>query len=320
MERVFKFVFALTLIASISACSQSHKEAMYAEDSSIASETPISGAMATEESQEAMSPNQALSSSAAVENGDSKRKFIRTADLRFKTPDVIQSTYSLEEITVRHGGFVTNSQLASDINSVDRVDVTKDSTMVITYYTVNAYLTLRVPNFALDTTLKDLRRFVDFLDYRTITANDVALSLLANDLTQQRLSKNEKRLQDAIDNRGRKLAETTSAEELLLRTQERADHAKISNLSLADQVEFSTITIHLYENQRVKKELVAKRIESKSLAYKPSLGSRLIEGLNGGWGFFCDFLVVCSYLWWVFVLAICGIIGLRWFKKRRKKN
>ena len=58
-----------------------------------------------------------VSSSAAVVNKkDSTHKFIRTADLKFKVKSVIKSTYNIEDLTARQGGFVTYTNLSSNID------------------------------------------------------------------------------------------------------------------------------------------------------------------------------------------------------------
>jgi len=63
--------------------------------------------------------NAFISSSAAVENGkDTTRRFIRTADLKFKVKSVIKSTYNIEELTSRQDGFVTYTNLTSNIDNV----------------------------------------------------------------------------------------------------------------------------------------------------------------------------------------------------------
>ncbi len=68
-----------------------------------------------------------ISSSAAVEkNKDSTRIFIRTADLKFKVKNVINSTYDIENITLRQGGFVTYSNLASTISNVTTTVISND--------------------------------------------------------------------------------------------------------------------------------------------------------------------------------------------------
>ena len=52
-----------------------------------------------------------VSSSAAVENKNSNRKFVRTADVKFKVKNVAKSTYAIEDATTKFGGFVTYTHL-----------------------------------------------------------------------------------------------------------------------------------------------------------------------------------------------------------------
>lgn len=247
--------------------------------------------------------NAFISSSAAVENGkDTTRRFIRTADLKFKVKSVIKSTYDIENIANRQGGFVTFTNLTSDINNVTTTDVSADSSLQTTFYTVTNSITLRVPNIKLDTTLKEISNNIDFLDFRIIKADDVALQILSNNLTQKRSAKNEERLTKAIDNRAKKLNETTLAEEILLSKQEQADNAKISNLSLTDQIKFSTINLSIYQRQTIKRELISndKNID----AYEPGFGTKLLDALKFGWDILETFIVFLTKLWGLFLFAI----------------
>lgn len=263
-------------------------------------------------------PSNFVSSSAAVENSkDTTRKFIRTADLRFKVKNVIQSTYDIEDIVSKQGGFVTSTELTSNIDYVTTTSVSADSTLESTYYMVTNAMTLRVPNTKLDTTLKEISRNIEFLDSRVIKAQDVALDILSNNLTQKRLAKNEGRLINAIDNRGKKLNETANAEELLLSKQEEADHSKISNLSLADQINFSTINLLIYQRQAVKYELIP---NNKNIdAYTPSLGNRLLESLKFGWDILEGLLIFLIKCWGVFLFALIAYFVYKKYKRKFKK-
>src|ERR1017187_10006070 len=56
---------------------------------------------------DSVSSNGFISSSAAKETGkDTSRRFIRTAEMKFKVKSVIQSTYAIESIVKHMGGFV----------------------------------------------------------------------------------------------------------------------------------------------------------------------------------------------------------------------
>lgn len=258
--------------------------------------------------------NAVISSSAAVENTkDTTRMFIRTADLKFKVKSVIKSTYDIENITSRQGGFVTFTNLSSNIDNVTNIPVSADSSLETTYYTVTNSITLRVPNTKLDTTLKEIAHNIDYLDYRIIKADDVALQMLSNNLAQRRAAKNEARLTNAIDNRGKKLNETALAEEILLSKQEESDQAKISNLSMSDQIKFSTVSLFIYQRQAIKRELISndKNIES----YEPGFGSKILESLKYGWSILEWGIVFVIKFWALFLL-----VGIVYFIYKRYQH
>lgn len=82
------------------------------------------------------------------------------------------------------------------------------------------------------------------------------MQVLESKITQQRIKKHEKRLTKAIDDKGKKSAETTIAEETAFNRQEQSDNALINNLSLMDEVNYSTVSLQLYQKETIKRELV----------------------------------------------------------------
>ena len=261
------------------------------------------------------SPSEYISSSAAMENpNDSTRKMIRTANIRFKVNDVIQATYIIENIVVNNNGFVENSNLTSRINNTKKTDIKKDSTLVTTYYTVLNSLILRVPNTKLDATLKEIAQLVDFMDFRVIEAKDVTLDLLSKKMEQIRLEQFESRMMNAIDSKGKRLNDVTGAEESLLRKQQQADEAKLANLQILDKINFSTITLSLYQNQSIKYEVIEKEKTIKS-----SFGIRFIEALNTGWAVFVGTCLFFVNFWPLIIIAVLTFFGVKYFKKRKNK-
>ncbi|MFZ1799429.1 MAG: DUF4349 domain-containing protein [Chitinophagaceae bacterium] len=259
-----------------------------------------------------------VSSTAAIENNkDSLHSFIRTAELKFKVKSVIKSTYDIEDIVARQDGFVTYTNLASNINNISTTPVSRDSSLETTYYVVSNTITLRIPNTKLDTTLKEISRNIDYLDYRIIKADDVRLQILSNDLTQKRSSKNQERVTKAIDNKGGKLNETTNAEEAVLSKQEQADNAKISNLSLKDQINFSTVNIIIYQRETLTREMVSnnKNIE----AYEPGFGSKIVEALKSGWSILAGFIVFLAKLWGVILFIIIALFLYKRYGNKMRK-
>ena len=259
-----------------------------------------------------------FSSIAAVnEDNDSVHQFIRTANIKFKTADVIKASDEIESLVGMHAGYITYTQLNSEENNTTRTQVNEDSTMLTTLYTVRNTMTIRVPNTQLDSFLKALSKEVDFLDYRTIKADDISGLLLSNSMEQKRLQAHRHRLMAAIDNRGRKLNEIQNAEYNLLDTQLDADDATLSTHSLADQVHFSTIQLEIYQNQSIKKEMVANAKYPEP--YKEGFGKKVINSLTTGFEYVTDLVVFILRFWWLILIALLGYYGYRKFRLNKNK-
>jgi Domain of unknown function (DUF4349) len=256
----------------------------------------------------------AVSSSAAVVDKNSKQKFIRTADIKFKVKNVVKSTYAIENATQKFGGFVTYTNLQSNIHEQIKSKISQDSTLETTKYTVENNITIRVPNTQLDTVIKTIAKQIDFLDFRVIKADDVSLKLLSNQLSQKRSSTTEKRVEKAIDTKGKKINDIIEAENTLANQKEANDNRTIDNLSLQDQVNFSTITLQLYQNETIRHETMAS--EKSSNDYKPHLGLQILDSLKNGW-YILESIFVFLINLWPFILFGAG--GYILYKKYIRK-
>jgi Domain of unknown function (DUF4349) len=176
-------------------------------------------------------------------------------------------------------------------------------------------MTLRVPNIKLDSTLKDIAKSIDYLDYRIIKADDVSLQILANNFTQKRVINNYTRITNDIENNRKKLNETTNAEEIVLSKQEQADNAKIANLSLNDQIKFSTINLSIYQRQGIKRAIIFN--ENNIDKYEIGFGYKLLEGFAYGWNLLKSFFVVLSKLWSVFLCGFLVYAGYKWYVRKK---
>jgi hypothetical protein len=255
-----------------------------------------------------------ISSTAAVENKTEGRKFVRTADLKFRVKDVIQSTYTIEAVTANLHGFVTHTKLSSDIENIDRTEVSTDSSMISTTYRVINTISIRVPNTLLDSTLKEIAKQVVFLDYRTIDAEDVQLQLLANQLTEKRNTHFQKRVTDSGAH-GDKKEGNLSAEEILLMTQEQKDNAQLVNLKLNDQINYSNISLYLYQNQTVQYEMVS---NNKTDAFEPGFLFKLWESIKIGWQFFTSIILSLTKIWVFILVAVVIYFGWKTFWANKK--
>ena len=300
MNRNTKFAFALLLMGIAISCKQAQSENSEAT-------SDITEAVAADSTNVA-------SSSAAVEPKNSTRKFVRTADIKFKVKNVAKSTGIIEDATTRFGGFVTYTNLQSTINDEDRTKVSPDSTLVTTKYTVENNMTIRVPNTQLDTVIKTIANQIGFLHYRVIKADDVTLQMLSNKMAQKRSTSTEKRIATAIETKGKKLNQVIDAEENLDAKKEANDAKTIENLSLKDQVNFSTLTLFVYQDQTVKQEMIPN--EKSVNAYRPNIGLQVWDSIKTGW-FVLENIISFVVLLWPF--ALIGFLVFLGYKKFLKK-
>lgn len=253
----------------------------------------------------------ATSNAAVVGKADSTHTFIRTADIKFKVKDVKQSTFDIEDLVAKHNGYITYTNLSSNISYQNKVQISEDSCKERTYYVVDNSVTMRIPNTELDAVLRGLAPFMDFLDHRTIKADDIKYTLLSTQLAEKRYKNYKQRYTKAIDTKGKKLKETVIAEETLATSEQIADNKTIESLELMDQVNYSTVTLYIYQPQTIKEALVA---NEKTIApYVPSFGERLGGAFKDGWFVFEQIILFFVNIWGVLVLMVAMFFLIRWF-------
>jgi Domain of unknown function (DUF4349) len=258
----------------------------------------------------------AISSSAAREGTDTTRRFLRTADLRFRVKDVVKATIGIEDIVGTHKGWVTKTELRSEPRGTTLVPVSEDSVLEIARYELINTITLRVPNTELDSSLRQIGRWVDLFEHRNILADDIRLRMMANAMAIRRAKAHSLRVSAAIDDQGRKLKETLAAEEALQASDERRDQGILNNMDLADRVAYSTVTVDIYQRTLIRRELIAN--ERNIEGYRPSLWSRLSDALKNGWRLVELTLTGLVSIWPV-VLLLGVSLGWLWRGRRKQK-
>jgi Domain of unknown function (DUF4349) len=261
--------------------------------------------------------NSSDSKSIASTNSTSQlpqRKFVRTADIKFKVKNVPQATYAIENTTAKFGGFVTQSNLQSTVSETFNTQINQDSTLETTKYKVENNITIRVPNTKMDTVLHTISKQIGFLDYRVIKADDVSLKMLSNQMTQDRSNQHEKRLENDIDTKGKKLHQIVDAENQLASQKEVNDIKKIENLAYQDQVNYSTLTLQIYQPETLKQEMVIS--EKSSTDFRPNIGFQILESLKTGWYILETIIAFVLQLWSLFLI---GCIAFFLYKRFGKK-
>ena len=242
---------------------------------------------------------------------------MRTADLRFRTKDLTKTTQRIEEMTRNYGGFVAKSEQRSSVESTNTVSISNDSLLENTIYTLQTELLLRIPNKYFDTLLLKVQPMIDFLEHRSLTADDVSLSMLTNRLRTQRSRQLAQHLRQAVDKNGKKLGEVVTAENILAETQNEGDEAAVSNLSLQDKVDFCTVSLNIYQRKQVQQRMIADN--SRYENFRAPFFSRLWEAIANGWFGFLEIIVGLSNIWTLLLLGVGGWFAWRKLRKQKIK-
>ena len=311
MKHTIKPIVILVGICLLLSCSNKSSRESVAQSSEeiYASDTP------TEEKAPINSPTNFISSSAAINYDDDIHQFIRSADMKFRVKSVPEATYKIEDIIIKHKGFIIRSAISNENSYSTATSISKDSSQITYYSNLIADLKLRVPRIQLDTVLKEIAPMALEIDYRTIEANDVTLQLLSEKLKQERLNKKEKRISNAIDSNGKKLDSVIDAEEVLDNTIDDANRTKLAEYDIKDQIEYSTITIRLYQNTINYQEKVLR--ENPTEEYNPSLGEQAIEALYNGWTIISVLFIFLLNIWSIILIAVLAWILYSKYKKRK---
>ncbi len=233
---------------------------------------------------------------------DSNRAFVRTANLSFKVKDVKLATFDIEQIVTNHNGYLTSSDLISEITYKNSIRVSQDSMLDITNYNVHSDIIMRIPNIELDKTLAEIATLIDYLDYRKIKADDVTKEFQTAKLAEHRFTNHRNRLEKMIDEKGKNINQIAGAENDLLIKQECADNSKLQTMELVHDVSYSTISIKIYQKETTKKEAYAYTFPSEP--YKPTFSSKFLMSLSDGASIFGEIILFFVKLWPVALVLI----------------
>lgn len=243
----------------------------------------------------------------------SNRQFIKTSSMKFRVDNVQKATDIIEKTVTKAGGFVSKMQLESNILDKTSTKISLDSLVETTKFLVSNDISIRIPNKNLDRAIDTIAKQIKFLDSKNITQDDVSLQLLANTLKQKRNENNAKRLSKAIDEKGKNLSKIVEAEKSVDENNVAKDVALVDNLDLKDQVNFSTLSLNIYQNETILQE---KLLDEKSAAsFKPNFGIRIIESVQTGWNVLGSIITFLFSLWSVFLIIFIGYLCYKnWHK------
>jgi len=273
-------------------------------------------------STEGVADSVAMTSSAAPTDGavaaeqpialnDRSRKIIKTADLRCRVKDVFAATTHIERLTSAAGGQISESRLTNATDDTHTLPYSSDSLRQVASYTTTAHLTLRVPVVMLDTVLSDIAGNASFINTRNLVLDDVTMRYLSNKLKNEAMADNDAARRARV--LARKSREAVySGQYTDVRNDTRIDR-QIENMQLNDQVTYATLTLDLYQPQRISQTI----IPDIDHMMQPTLGQRAGMALSQGWQLLQSIFIGLLQVWPLIILLIIGWLLYRYRRARK---
>ncbi len=237
-------------------------------------------------------------------------KMIKTADMRFRVKDVQRTKEDLSKILKSDGGLVMEVAINSTIQNTEKVKFSADSLKEITSYRKDGYIVAKIPSNKLDEFTNKVANAAVFVDNQSLKMEDRTLSYLANKMKSDNAKEAVTQIKKASVKKGANV-------ETSLYIKDNDVDRKIENISIDNQVRFSTITLSFYQDNTIKTMIIA---NDNLYDYKPSffrrLGLNLIDGLN----YFKEFFLFLANFWMFFALGVAAYFGIRYYVRTKRSK
>ncbi|WP_415324399.1 DUF4349 domain-containing protein [Chryseobacterium sp. MMS23-Vi53] len=258
----------------------------------------------------------ATADSAAVVTSDSissvatmkvkDKQFIKTADVNMEVKDVYEATISIEKSVQELGGFVTQSNLQSNVVSEDTYNTSNEDAVLVKKYQTENSMQLRVPTEKLGELLTLINDKKLFLNSRSINAEDVTANIKYSALEAQRNKKTTDNIAQMKVNKDKVTMGDDNMKE--------GNSQQFQSMNMTDQLKYSTIDIFIKEPKLRTAEIAVtntKSIDDKyKFAFVYSAKSAFVEGY-----YLIQKIVVGLITVWPLILIGAAIV---YFLRKRK--
>lgn len=288
-----KLVFATFILAGLFSCQKSESvDAEYESAAMTADSTSIQ--------------KDEVSYAASQQIPD--KKFVKTAEVSMEVKDVYEATVHIENALKNLGGFVTKSELQSQVIEEETYNTSDQNAVLLRKFNSYNKMQVRVPSEKLGAFLTSVNDRKLFLNTRIILAEDVTNNAKIAELELKKINKTGEVISQIKNNE--KKANLTEENEQKNNTQQ------IENLNLADNIKYSTVDIYIKEPKVRIAEIAITNTQFYDNKYQVNFFYEAKSSLLNGFYFVQKFFV--------FLLNFCplfmGILIVIYFVKYNLTN
>lgn len=249
-------------------------------------------------------------SAAAEESytGDSV-KLVRTANLQMKVQQVEKTAPEISTLTKKLGGMVMLYQLDASEDYSTSVPYSDDSMRVITRYTPQANMEVRIPTHQLDTFLFTVAKLGYYTRNSNMQVDDRSLSYLRNVRKQQVRT-------NAVESQ---LHQKRSTNDMVknIQVQDEMIDQQIDNKYIDYDVLFSVVKIDLFQNALLREEVT---IRANLSSYTAPFSYKMKQAFLSGWSHFQQLIIAITHLWMLIILFPLVYVLVKWMRKKIQWN
>ncbi|WP_151806128.1 DUF4349 domain-containing protein [Acinetobacter bereziniae] len=292
-------ILALSLVL-ISGCAKKAEEAAEsasAQDSQVVAQNAVQAADASEKSNEQAAENTVDTTpvteqkpetilSTDVSQAEKARRMVREAQVNFTAKDVVKTALEIDKLTFQAGGFIEQKNISFDVLDKQTQKIGDGKIRVFEKVDPHAEIIVRVPSDKAAVYVNQLLPLMYFLNQQQYSAKRFELKLLEEKMAQTQTVPS--------DTKQSQLNEIS----------------RLTQLEVQDRVRFSTISITIKQPAMVRESLDVD-VDAVARLNGDGFWKRAWEGVQYGWQFILDLLVILVTIWPLYLLIMVGCIIYR---------
>lgn len=234
------------------------------------------------------------------------KQFIKTADVNMDVKDVYEATIAIEKSVQELGGFVTRSNMQSNVLSEETYNTSNEDAVLVKKYQTENTMQLRVPTEKLGALLTFINDKKLFLNSRLINAEDVTANIQYAKLEGERIKKNEQNISQLKANKDKVTLDNDNMQDGNLQ--------QLANMNVTDNLKYSTVDVYLKEPKLRVAEIAVTNSTNVDNKYKFNFLYTAKNAFVEGYYLIQRILVLLISVWPLLIIAAAG---LYFFRKRK---
>lgn len=224
-----------------------------------------------------------------VSQAEKARRMVREAQVNFTAKDVVKTALEIDKLTFQAGGFIEQKNISFDVLDVKTQKIADGKIRVFEKVDPHAEIIVRVPSDKAAVYVNQLLPLMYFLNQQQYSAKRFELKLLEEKIGQTQSIPSD--------------AKQSQLNEI----------SRLTQLEVQDRVRFSTISIAIKQPAMVRESLDVD-VAAVARLNGDSFWKRAWEGVQYGWQFILDLLVILVTIWPLYLLVFLGLIIYRVIK------